>query len=219
MIFDWSYAWHILPVLLKASVVTLEATAFGTVIALVLGLIWAILRRSGSRFVSWPVGFIVEFVRSTPLLVQIYFLFYVLPDAGVRLSPLLTGTLALGLHYSAYCSEIYRSGIDGVPRGQWEAAIALNMSRLRTFTAVVIPQAIPPIVPALGNRIIAMFKDTPLLSAITVMELLQTAKVIGSQSFRYTEPLTLVGVIFLVFSLISAWGVRWLERHVTIGIA
>lgn len=219
MIFDWSYALQILPVLLRASEITLEATGMGAVIALTLGLLWAILRRSTSRIISWPVALIVEFVRSTPLLVQIYFLFYVLPDTGVRLSPLVTGTLALGLHYSAYCSEIYRAGIDGIARGQWEAAIALNMSRFRTFRAIVIPQAVPPIVPALGNRIIAMFKDTPLLSAITVMELLQTAKVLGAENFRYTEPLTMVGVIFLVFSLISAQGVRWLEHHLTIGTA
>jgi polar amino acid transport system permease protein len=219
VIFDWSYALQTLPVLLKASEITLEATGMGAVIAMTLGLLWAILRRSTSRILSWPVALIVEFVRGTPLLVQIYFLFYVLPDTGIRLSPLVTGTLALGLHYSAYCSEIYRAGIDGVARGQWEAAIALNLSRFRTFRAIVIPQAVPPIVPALGNRIIAMFKDTPLLSAITVMELLQTAKVIGAENFRYTEPLTMVGVIFLVFSLISAQGVRWLERHIAIGTA
>jgi len=98
-----------------------------------------------------------------------------------------------------------------VPRGQLEAATALNMSAWRTAVGVVLPQAIPPVVPALGNYLVAMFKDTPLLSAITVVELLQQSKIIGSTTFRYTEPLTLVGVLFLLLSLVAAWGVRRLE--------
>jgi len=154
---------------------------------------------------------LIEFVRSTPLLVQMYFLFYVLPQSGVQMSPLATGILALGVHYAAYCAEVYRAGIESVPRGQLEAATALNMSAWRTAVGVVLPQAIPPVVPALGNYLVAMFKDTPLLSAITVVELLQQSKIIGSTTFRYTEPLTLVGVLFLLLSLVAAWGVRRLE--------
>jgi polar amino acid transport system permease protein len=117
----------------------------------------------------------------------------------------------LGLHYSTYLSEVYRSGIDNVPRGQWEAAKALNFSKLRTWTSIIIPQAILPMVPVMGNYLIGMFKDTPLLSAITLVEILQTAKVIGAQSFRYLEPITMVGVIFLILSYVSSLGVQWLE--------
>ncbi|MGE8682521.1 MAG: ectoine/hydroxyectoine ABC transporter permease subunit EhuD, partial [Achromobacter marplatensis] len=157
--------------------------------------------------------FVIEFVRSTPLLVQMYFLFSVLPLTGAQMSPLTTGIVALGLHYAAYCAEVYRAGIEAVPRGQWEAATALNMSRWRTAIGVVLPQAIPPVVPALGNYLVAMFKDTPLLSAITVVELLQQSKMIGSATFRYTEPLTLVGLLFLALSLVAAWGVRGLEAR------
>lgn len=142
-----------------------------------------------------------------------YFLFYVLPVTGWQMSPLTTGILALGLHYAAYCAEVYRAGIEAVPRGQHEAATALNLSRWRTAVGVVLPQAIPPVVPALGNYLVAMFKDTPLLSAITVVELLQQSKIIGSATFRYTEPLTLVGVLFLVLSLVAAWAVRRLEAR------
>src|SRR5690606_17318826 len=163
--------------------------------------------------ISAPTALLVEFVRSTPLLVQMYFLFYVLPASGVQLTPLATGILALGVHYAAYCAEVYRAGIEAVPRGQIEAATALNLSAWRTATGVVLPQAIPPVVPALGNYLVAMFKDTPLLSAITVVELLQQSKIIGSTTFRYTEPLTLVGAMFLVLSLVAAWGVRRLERR------
>ncbi|MFE0842320.1 ectoine/hydroxyectoine ABC transporter permease subunit EhuD [Achromobacter insolitus] len=212
-IFDWSFALEILPTLGSALLITIQATLLGMLVAITLGLVLALLRRSRLRMVSLPTAFVIEFVRSTPLLVQMYFLFYVLPLTGVRMSPLATGIIALGLHYATYCAEVYRAGIESVPRGQWEAATALNMSRWRTAVGVVLPQAIPPVVPALGNYLVAMFKDTPLLSAITVVELLQQSKMIGSATFRYTEPLTLVGVLFLALSLVAAWGVRGLEAR------
>ncbi|SEJ63803.1 MULTISPECIES: ectoine/hydroxyectoine ABC transporter permease subunit EhuD [unclassified Achromobacter] len=212
-IFDWSFALEILPTLGSALVITIQATVLGMLVAVTLGLVLAMLRRSRLRVVSLPAAFFIEFVRSTPLLVQMYFLFYVLPLTGVQMSPLMTGIVALGLHYATYCAEVYRAGIEAVPRGQWEAATALNMSRWRTAVGVVLPQAIPPVVPALGNYLVAMFKDTPLLSAITVVELLQQSKMIGSSTFRYTEPLTLVGLLFLALSLVAAWGVRGLEAR------
>jgi polar amino acid transport system permease protein len=156
----------------------------------------------------------VEFVRSTPLLIQLYFLYYVLPEYGLTLSPLVIGILALGLHYSCYTAEVYRAGIEAVPRGQWEAARALSLSPQATWRRVILPQAVPPTLPVLGNYLIAMFKDTPLLAAITVMEMLQTAKLIGAESFRYLEPLTITGVVFLVVSLAASCLVRHLEtRH------
>lgn len=212
-IFDWSFALEILPTLGSALVITIQATVLGMLVAVTLGLALALLRRSRLALLSLPTAFVIEFMRSTPLLVQMYFLFYVLPLTGVQMSPLATGIVALGLHYATYCAEVYRAGIEAVPRGQLEAARALNMSPWRTAVGVVLPQAIPPVVPALGNYLVAMFKDTPLLSAITVVELLQQSKMIGSTTFRYTEPLTLVGVLFLALSLIAAWGVRGLEAR------
>src|SRR5207244_13501522 len=103
-----------------------------------------------------------------------------------------------------YSTKVYRAGLINSPRGQWEASTALNLPTVKTFRDVIIPQAIPPVVPALGNYLVALFKDTPLLSAIAVLELMQTAKIIGSENFRYTEPITLVGLIFLLFSLVAA---------------
>ncbi|WP_333840826.1 ectoine/hydroxyectoine ABC transporter permease subunit EhuD [Pelomicrobium sp.] len=218
MIFDWAFALEILPQLARALAVTVQATLGGMLIALTLGLLLAIARRSRWPLVRAPVAGFVEFVRSTPLLVQIYFLFYGLPALGVQLSAFTSGVLALGLHYGTYCSEVYRAGLDGVSRGQWEAAAALNMNRMQTYIRIVIPQAIPPVVPALGNYLIAMFKDTPLLSAITVLELLQSAKMIGAETFRYTEPLTLVGMLFLAISLVAAAGIRALERRLAVAL-
>ncbi|MFQ5715818.1 MAG: ectoine/hydroxyectoine ABC transporter permease subunit EhuD [Nitrospinales bacterium] len=212
-VFDWAFAWSLIPKLLDALMVTVSATVLGMLLAMVLGLFWAVLRKSKSPIMYWTSTTFVEFFRSTPLLIQIYFLFYVLPDVGFRLTPFQTGILALGVHYSAYLAEVYRAGIDSVPEGQWEAAKALNLSKVHTFKSIIFPQALPPIIPAMGNYLIAMFKDTPMLSAITVLELLQTAKIIGAETFRYIEPLALVGILFLTLSLISARMIRFLEQR------
>jgi len=214
-IWDWAYAWEVLPILAEASVVTLQATLMGFVLALVLGLVFAVGRMAGPAWLRMAVAGVVEFVRSTPLLIQIFFLYYVMPEFGVTLDAMPAGVLALGLHYGAYCSEVYRAGLENVPKGQWEASLALNLSPLTTFKNVILPQAIPPIVPALGNYLVALFKETPLLSVIAVLELMQTAKILGSESFQYTEPITLVGLFFLVFSLVSAALIRRVEQRLT----
>ena len=213
MLFDWTYTAEILPILARAAIVTIEATLVGFVLAATLGLVLALLRMSPRKAVSVPAGAFVEFIRSTPLLIQIFFLFFVFPKFGISLDAFTAGVIAIGLHYGTYCSEVYRAGLEGVPRGQWEASIALNLSGYRTLRDVIIPQAIPPVVPALGNYLVALFKETPLLAAIAVPELMQTAKNLGSESFRYTEPITLVGIFFLIMSLVSAALVRVVERR------
>jgi polar amino acid transport system permease protein len=213
MIWDWDNAFRVLPILAEASLITIEATILGFIIAATLGLALAIGRIAGPRFVSTPITGFIEFVRSTPLLIQIFFLYFVLPEFGIAMPALLTGILALGLHYSTYCAEVYRAGLDNIPKGQWEAALALNLGAYHTYRDVIIPQAIPPVVPALGNYFVALFKDTPLLSAIAVVELMQRAKILGSESFRYIEPITLVGLFFLVFSLAASALNRYVERR------
>lgn len=211
MIWDWAYAIEIIPALLVAAVVTVEATIIGFILAATLGLAIAIVRIA-FPWTATPVSIVVELIRSTPLLIQIFFLYFVFPSFGIVLDAFTAGVLALGIHYGAYCSEVYRAGFENIHRGQWEAATALNLSSWTTFRDIIIPQAIPPIVPALGNYLVALFKETPLLSAIAVLELMQTAKIMGSETFRYTEPITLVGVFFLIMSLGSAWLIRMAER-------
>ncbi len=213
MEWDWEFVARIMPQLMEGLKLTLLATLLGAVLAAVMGLVFALLRRSHSRVVSRGTGFTVEFIRGTPLLVQLYFIFYVLPDFGILLPPLVAGVIGLGLHYATYASEVYRSGIENVPRGQWEAARAANLTPRQTWVHVVLPQAMPPMIPALANYLIAMFKETPLLMAITVLELMGQARIIANTHYRYVEPMTMVGVIFLVISLISVFGLRWLERR------
>ncbi|KLU21335.1 amino acid ABC transporter permease [Caballeronia mineralivorans PML1(12)] len=212
--FDVKYALHILPDLLRASTYTIGITLVGFAIALVLGLVLAILRRSSIALASRVTGFIVEFIRSTPLLIQVYVLFYVAPLYGITMSALTAGTIGIAIHYACYVSEVYRAGLNGVAQGQWEAACALSLSPWRTYSGVILPQAIRPVIPALGNYLVAMFKDTPVLSAITVVELMQQAKNIGSETFRYLEPITMTGLFFLLISVTFASGVRHLEHRV-----
>lgn len=210
---DWSFALSILPMLLRGMVVTVEATVLGYLLALVLGLVFALLRMSPTRWVTWPTAFVVEFLRDTPLLVQLYFLYFVLPLYGVSLPAFLTGTLALGLQYSAYTSECYRAGINAIPKGQWEAAIALDLTALHTYRTIIVPQAIPRILPALGNYLVSIIKDTPILSAVTVLEMLDVAKMIGDRTFRYMVPLSMVGLLFLILTLVTAMLLRRLEQR------
>ena len=213
MEWDWNFVWQIMPTLLEGLKITILATVLGAVVAAVVGLLFAILRLSAPKPIARVVGFIVEFIRGTPLLVQLYFIFYVLPDIGISLPALAAGVIGLGIHYGTYTAEVYRAGIENVPRGQWEAARATNLTMRQTWLHVILPQAIPPMIPALANYLIAMFKETPLLSAITVLELMNQAKSIANSNYRYIEPMTLVGVFFLIMSLISVVFLRWLEER------
>ncbi|GAA3751852.1 ectoine/hydroxyectoine ABC transporter permease subunit EhuD [Salinactinospora qingdaonensis] len=211
MTWDWQFTFDLLPPLLVGVGYTVQATVLGYLLALAAGLAVALIRRLPGigRGVFW----VMEFIRSTPLLVQLFLAFYVLPDVGIVLSPMVTGVITLGIHYAAYTAEVYRSGIEGVPRGQWEASRALSLPRYRVWGAIVLPQAVRKVIPALGNYLIAMFKDTPLLFAITVPEMLSVAQRLGSQQFRYFEAMTMVGLFFVLVSVPSALLFRYLERR------
>jgi len=213
MEWDWGFVIEIMPTLLEGLKLTLIITLVAAVLAAGLGLMFAILRRSTNPLIARPVAFFLEFIRGTPLLVQLYFIFYVLPDLGIVLSPFVAGVTGMGLHYATYTAEVYRAGIENVARGQWEAARATNLNLRQTWVHVIVPQAIPPMIPALANYLIAMFKETPLLSAITVLELMNRAKSVANSSYRYIEPMTMVGVLFLIISLISVVALRFLERR------
>ncbi|MFG2117650.1 ectoine/hydroxyectoine ABC transporter permease subunit EhuD [Streptomyces sp. NPDC048710] len=213
MKWDWNAVRDFMPHFWDGLLVTLQVLALGSLLSFTLGLVWALLMRTPSRFVRWPVGVVTEFVRNTPLLVQLFFLFYVLPEWGLTFSAPATGVFAIGLHYSTYTMQVYRAGIEAVPVGQWEAATALNLPRSRTWVAVILPQAIRRVVPALGNYVIAMLKDTPMLMVITVLEMLGRARLFSQQHFQFTEPLTVIGVAFILISYLASLLLRALERR------
>jgi polar amino acid transport system permease protein len=214
MSFDWSFAFDILPEMLYAFLrFSLVATVLGILVAAVLGLAFAIIRRARVPVLAPLTTAFIDFVRSTPLLVQLFFLFFVLPEAGITLPPLTTGVIGLGVHYACYLAEVYRAGIESVPKGQWEAATALSLPPRLQWQHVILPQAIRNVLPALGNYAISMFKETPFLALITVPEMVQRAQAIGSISFRYLEPITLAGLIFLAASYPTAIALRKLEMR------
>jgi polar amino acid transport system permease protein len=209
----WAFASSILPILLHGLLITLAATVVGFFVAAVLGLLLAALKGARSKLISWPARIVTEFLRDTPLLIQLFFLYYVLPDYGLVLPAFLTGALALGVQYSAYTSEVYRAGLESIARGQTEAAHALDLSPLRTFRIIVLPQALPRIIPAMGNYLVSIMKDVPVLSVVSILEMLNVAKIIGDRTFDYMIPLSMVGGLYLILTLAASAGVRYLDTY------
>jgi polar amino acid transport system permease protein len=160
-----------------------------------------------------PVAAMIDFIRSTPPLVQLYFLFYVLPYYGILWSGMTVGVVGLGVHFATYASESYRAGIEGVAKGQWEAATALNLPMWRTWTSIIVPQAFRAAIPSLANYIVGLFKDSSLVAVVTVTELMRVALNQATLSFRYIEPLTMAAIIYFILSNIAAFGARGLERY------
>lgn len=206
----WDFAWEVLPSMLESFIkVTLLVTVLGTLIATVLGLIIAILIRVLPRPLAAIVRWAANFIRMTPIIVQLLVVFY----GMVWLEPLTIGIIVFGVHYATYMSEVYRAGIESVPKGQWEAITALSMSPRRAWSKVIIPQALRSTVPSLGNYAISMFKESPFLISIAVMEMVNTALAVGGFTYRYNEVITIAGIIFLAASYPTALLVNRLEKR------
>jgi len=210
----WEFTFEILPRMLWATGNTLLAAGIGYAIALIVGLLFMLGQRTRFRLVNNINREIVEFIRSTPLLVQLFFVYFVGPQIGFELSAWTSAMVTIGLHYGTYLSEVYRGALEAVPRGQWEACRALNFSAGRSYFRIILPQALPVALPGMGNYLVGIFKDTPMLATIGVAELMHTANALGAETYRYLEPYTMVGVIFLIISLPTAMGLRRLERAV-----
>jgi polar amino acid transport system permease protein len=210
----WDFVYEILPKMLWATLNTIMAAGIGYVIAVVVGLIFLIGQRTPYKIINILVREIVEFIRSTPLLIQLFFLYFVGPQFGIILSAWVTAMITIGLHFGTYLSEVYRGALEGVPKSQWEACRALNFTTLYTYRRIVLPQAFPIAIPGMGNYLVGIFKDTPLLSTIGVAELFHAATSVGGEHYRYLEPYSMVGIIFLILSVPAAMGIRKLERSV-----
>ena len=210
----WDFAIEILPNMLWATLNTILAAGIGYAIAAIVGLLFLLGQRTPIKVVNMVNREIVEFIRSTPLLIQLFFVYFVLPQFGITLSAWVCGMITIGLHFGTYLSEVYRGALEGVPKTQWEACRALNFSTFYTYRKIVLPQAFPIAIPGMGNYLVGIFKDTPLLSTIGVAELFHAATAVGGYHYRYLEPYTIVGLIFLILSVPAAIGIRKLERSV-----
>jgi His/Glu/Gln/Arg/opine family amino acid ABC transporter permease subunit len=198
--------------LLGGLLITVELTLVVIVLSLVFALFVALAGMSRITPLRWLMKSYVEVVRGTPLLLQLIYVYYVLPEIGIRLNAFTAGVLALTLNYSAYISEVYRGGIQSIARGQHDAAAALGMTSALAMRRIILPQAIRVVLPTLGNYFIGLFKDTALCSAVSIQELVFTAQVHAALSFQYFTLYTVVGVMYFAVSFPAARLVGYLER-------
>jgi polar amino acid transport system permease protein len=216
-LFDLHGAGDYMPALLRGTATTLALTACIMSISLPLGLVIALAKLSHTRILRICASAYIEVIRGTPALLQLFYIYFVLPSFGFRFDPFMAGVVGLSINYSAYLAEVYRAGIAAVPQGQIEAAKALGMSRRKMLRLIVLPQAIRVVIPPLGNYGISLFKDTSLVSIVTVKELIFTGQIVSSTNFQYATIFTIIGAIYFAFSYPSALLVRWLERRMSVG--
>jgi polar amino acid transport system permease protein len=212
MRFDLGFALASAPTILSALGTTLFVALVSCLGAAAVGFLFEMARRSGG-LAGAAVGFAIDFIRSTPVLAWLYFLYFVLPFYGIRLGALSVGVLGLSLYYSGYLAEVFKAGIDAIPKGQREAARALSLGPTDTVVFVMAPQMLRNIAAPLGNYFVSILKATPYLAVLAVPEMLGRAFDIASETYRYAEPLTVAGLIFLVLALLISQGVKRLERR------
>ncbi|WP_375779115.1 ectoine/hydroxyectoine ABC transporter permease subunit EhuD [Bradyrhizobium sp. ma5] len=210
--FDFGFAIKIVPHVLEGIGNTIAVAILSFIGATALGFVWEILRRS-HPVVRPVVQLIVDAIRSTPALVQIYFLFFVLPYYGVVLPALFVGVFGISFYYSGYLSEVFKAGIDAIPQGQREAAQTLGLSWPDTVRFVIVPQMLRNVAAPLGSYSVAILKTTPLLAVIAVPEMLGSAFDVASDTYRYAEPMLVAGVLFLILALIAVAFVTLVERR------
>jgi polar amino acid transport system permease protein len=206
-----------LPILLQGVKLTIVVTIGSLILSTVLGLIWALMRVSGNRFLSATAKVIVNTIRGIPIIVQLFYIYFVLPDFGIALSALQAAIIGLGIAYSAYQSENFRAGIEAIDHGQIEAAQSIGMGWWLVMRRVVLPQAFRIVLPPYGNVMIMMLKDSSQASTITVAELALQGKLIASSTFQNTTVFTMVAILYLCMSLPLMYLVSFLEKRAAQG--
>ncbi|ACD17138.1 MULTISPECIES: amino acid ABC transporter permease [Paraburkholderia] len=206
-------AVEFLPILLKGAVVTIEITFCSFVLSTVLGLLLALMRVSDNRVVSNAAATFINVIRGLPIIVQLFYIYFVLPDLGVQLSAFQAGFIGLGIAYSVYQAENFRAGIQAIDHGQIEAAQSIGMRGAMIMRRVVLPQAFRIALPPYGNTLVMMLKDSSLASTITVAEMTRAGQLIASSTFQNMTVFTLVALLYLGLSLPLVYGLRRLERR------
>ena len=212
-------AQDFLPILLKGAVVTVEVTVLSFLLSSVIGLGLALMRLSPIKAVSAAGATIVNIIRGLPIIVQLFYIYFVLPDIGIQLTAFQAGVIGLGIAYSAYQAENFRAGIEAVDPGQREAAEAMGMRGALIMRRVILPQAFRIALPPYGNTLVMMLKDSSLVSTITVAEMTRAGQLIASSTFQNMTVYTLVALLYLVMSLPLVFGLRKLERRMGAGRA
>ncbi|MGP2490913.1 ectoine/hydroxyectoine ABC transporter permease subunit EhuC [Mesorhizobium sp. PUT5] len=208
-----------LPGLLEGTVLTLKIAVLGSLLAVAMGVLAALARLYGPAPLRWLATVYVEIFRGTSALVQLFWLFFVLPQFGLMMDALTVAILALGLNVGAYGSEVVRGAIQSVARGQWEATVALNMSPAQALRRIILPQAFVAMIPPWGNLFIELLKSTALVSLITLGDLTFKAQQMNQATLKTVPIFTLVLLIYLVMSLVITIFMRLLERRASRGLA
>ena len=216
-LFNTQVAVENLGPLLAGLLITIELTSVVIVLSLGFALLVALGGMSRWLLLRWIIKAYIELMRGTPLLLQLIYIYYVLPEIGIRLDAFTAGVIGLTLNYSAYISEVYRGGILAVPKGQHDAAAALGMTRALAMRRIVLPQAIRIVIPTLGNYFISLFKDTALCSVVSIQEVVFTAQIVAARNFQYFTLYTVVGAMYFLVSFPAARLVGWLERRTRSG--
>jgi polar amino acid transport system permease protein len=211
--FNWAEVPGMMPELLRGLGVTVLMTIIIMAISMVVALPVAFGRMSANPLLRIPTTIYVQVLRGTPVLLQLFYLYYVLPFAGIRLDPWVAGIIGMSLAYSAYLSEIYRAGIEAIDRGQTEAGLSLGMSRAKVMRIVVLPQAFRITLPPIGNIFIGLFKDTSLLSILTIRELMFEGQVLAATTFQHITIFTVIAVLYLAVCWPSAAVIDHFERQ------
>jgi polar amino acid transport system permease protein len=206
-------AREFLPILLQGVWLTIVVTFGSLILSTLLGMIWALMRVSRVRVLQQLAKGIVNGIRGIPIIVQLFYIYFVMPELGVTLTALQASIIGLGIAYSAYQAENFRAGIEAIDKGQIEASESLGMGWALMMRRVVLPQAVKIILPPYGNIMIMMLKDSSQASTITVAELTLKGQLIASSTFKYTSVLTMVAVLYLVMSVPLILFVGWLERR------
>jgi len=201
-----------LPILLKGAVVTIEITFCSFILSTLLGLLLALMRVSSNKLASHAAATFINVIRGLPIIVQLFYIYFVLPDLGVRLSAFQAGFIGLGIAYSVYQAENFRAGIQAIDHGQIEAAQSIGMRGGLIMRRVVLPQAFKIALPPYGNTLVMMLKDSSLASTITVAEMTRAGQLIASSTFQNMTVFTLVALLYLGLSLPLVYGLRRLER-------
>ncbi|MBY3592319.1 amino acid ABC transporter permease [Rhizobium bangladeshense] len=212
MNFDIQFALSMLPIVLEAIPMTILVAISACIGASLLGFSLEMLRRS-NRYLGWFIRFVIDFIRSTPALVQIYFFYFVLPFYGVTMPALAVGIVGLSIYYSGYLAEVFKAGIEAIPSGQFEAAKAIGLNRLDATIFVIAPQMLRNIAAPMGSYFVGILKSTPYLAVIGVNEMLGASMQVASDTFRYGEPMAIVGIVFLILAVSIAQLVRLLEER------
>jgi polar amino acid transport system permease protein len=206
-------ATEFVPILLQGVWLTILVTVGSLVLSTILGLFWALMRVSGVRALSGLSGGLINVIRGIPIIVLLFYLYFVMPDFGVTLTALQAAILGLGIAYSAYQAENFRAGIEAIDKGQIEAAQTIGMGWWLTMRRVVLPQAVRIVLPPYGNIMIMLLKDSSQASTITVAELALQGKLIASSTFKNTSVFTLVALMYLTMSIPLILLVRHFENR------